>query len=204
MMPFWLMRPWLLARNFRPGARRIELERLERTEDPERFVWEVLPSAARTFAPCILLLPRQLARTTAVAYLYCRMLDTYEDLIPDPQVRVQALENFAARFEEGPNLTEAPPLVGAAPRDDEDRANALLLRRHARVDQVYRSLPGPFRARIGELVSEMAAEMRWASEVRREQNDVIRSDQLGRYCYGVLGTTIVFSVSCYLQARGRG
>ena len=47
-------------------------------EDPEEFVWAILPHAARTFAPSILLLPEDAARAAAVGYLYARMLDSYE------------------------------------------------------------------------------------------------------------------------------
>ena len=41
------------------------------------------------------------ARAAAVAYLYCRMLDTYEDLIGDPATSISELFRFAARFDSG-------------------------------------------------------------------------------------------------------
>ena len=71
------MRGLTVDRN-RPDFAALGAER-----DPERFLWKVLPHAARSFAASIVVLPRDQAMASAVAYLYCRMLDTYEDLIDD-------------------------------------------------------------------------------------------------------------------------
>ena len=57
LLPFVLRRPVLLLRDLLMDRRRPDLERLAMIQEPERFVWEILPHAARTFSACIILLP---------------------------------------------------------------------------------------------------------------------------------------------------
>ena len=66
-LPFALRRPWLLGRGARADRDRPDLDRLAAIDDPMRFVWAILPHAARTFATSILMLPAAQARTAAVA-----------------------------------------------------------------------------------------------------------------------------------------
>ncbi|MFQ5742168.1 MAG: squalene/phytoene synthase family protein [Acidobacteriota bacterium] len=97
-VPFALRRPFLLARDVMVDRDRPDLRRLSDISDPEHFVWAILPHAARTFSACIALLPGRAARVAAVAYLYCRMLDTYEDLLEAASEREEALRSFGERF----------------------------------------------------------------------------------------------------------
>ena len=134
-IPFALRRPWLLVRGTLTDRHRPDLRGLAAIEDPEQFVWAVLPHAARSFATSILMLPAAQARAAAVGYLYCRMLDTYEDLSEPGQAAV-ALAAFSARMED---LTEPPPSPDLC-RDDRDRAHVLLVERCHLVDRVFESL----------------------------------------------------------------
>ena len=86
-LPFALRRPWLLVRDLVVDRGDPDLEALGRLTDPERFLWAILPHAARTFSASIAMLPARSAKASAVAYLYCRMLDTYEDLVPQVAAR---------------------------------------------------------------------------------------------------------------------
>ena len=115
-----------------------------RIDDPEAFVWAILPHAARTFSACIALLPARSALPAAVAYLYCRMLDTYEDLVPDRREREASLRAFANRFADQSSanpggLPPAPAIGEASDRDERDRAHLLLVRRASQVDRVFLS-----------------------------------------------------------------
>ena len=56
-VPFALRRPWLLVRDLIVDRKDPALDRLRAIEDPESFVWSVLPHAARTFSASIALLP---------------------------------------------------------------------------------------------------------------------------------------------------
>ena len=68
--------------NLLANRRKPPLAKLKEIKDPEQFFWHILPHAARTFSLVIVFLPPRMRRALALAYLYCRMLDTYEDLLP--------------------------------------------------------------------------------------------------------------------------
>ena len=63
-LPFALRRPWLLTRDLLRSRARPDVAGLESIDDPETFVWTILPHAARTFTACIMLLPAESARVT--------------------------------------------------------------------------------------------------------------------------------------------
>jgi len=196
--PFWLRCPALIVRDLIVSRERPDLARLGAIADPEAFVWAILPHAARTFAACIALLPARSALPAAVAYLYCRMLDTYEDLVADPETRDAALATFAARLRDGGDsqaLAAAPGIVTDLDRDDRDRAHLLLVRRAALVDAVFLSFDAETRRVVSDLVGDMADGMRWSSAVFHAQGGVLTSEaQLVRYCRNVLGNPVVFGV----------
>ncbi len=161
------------------------------------FVWAVLPHAARTFATSILMLPAAKARTAAVAYLYCRMLDTYEDLA-DPVDREASLEAFAARM----TTLEPPPRIppGAA-RDGRDRVHLLLIERCGLVDRAFASLPSTHRAETVALVQAMAIGMVWSSQRFQQQGGVLSdTQQLARYCHHVIGEPALFTIRLVVEA----
>src|SRR3954467_8673473 len=122
-----LRRTLLIARNLLANRERPDLEALSRIDDPERFVWEILPHAARTFSAAIAMLPRRAALPAAGAYLYCRMLDTYGALVPDRHEREAQLVAFGARFRADGTLAPAPVIRTAADRDLRDKSHLLLV-----------------------------------------------------------------------------
>jgi len=207
MSPALALGPKLLLQGLAADRRRPDLAALAAERRPERFLWRVLPHAARSFAASIVVLPREQARAAAVAYLYCRMLDTYEDLLPVAGERPGELRRFAARF--GADELSAPtPIDDALARDDRDRLHLLLVERCGLVDAVYRTLEPAVRERIGELVRSMAAGMAWSSEVFAGQGGVLADEeQLARYCRNVIGWPAVFVIElvgggpCPAQAR---
>lgn len=192
-VPFALRRPALLLRDLLVDRRRPDLAALEHLADPEAFLWAILPHAARSFSACIVLLPAPAARAAAVAYLYCRILDTYEDLSPGPAQAQAALAAFARRFDAPPPLPAAPPLPAPASADARDLAHLLLVRRCAAVDAVHATLPREVAALIARLVSAMAAGMAEASAALAAQGGALADDeQLLRYCRAVLGQPVLF------------
>jgi phytoene/squalene synthetase len=204
--PFVFRRPWLLLRDLLVDREEPDLASLAGETEPERFVWRILPHAARTFSACIALLPSRAALPAAVAYLYCRTLDTYEDLLTDPVEKDAALAAFAARLDvESPKLEPAPPIDGAAARDARDRSHVLLVRRHDAVDAVFVTLPADIRALIVDLVRDMAEGMRWSSRIFEEEGGVLRSEEdVLLYCRHVIGNPVVFTVRLirYLKLGG--
>jgi phytoene/squalene synthetase len=174
------------------NRQRPDLPSLAREKRPERFVWRVLPHAARSFAASIVVLPPEEARAAAVAYLYCRMLDTYEDLFPDPDARAVELERFGNRFDSAP-LPAPTPIPDELARDDRDRVHLLLVARCKHVDAVYATLAPGVQERIAELVRSMAAGMVWSTETFARQGGVLADEeQLSLYCRNVIGHPAVF------------
>lgn len=191
---FAARRPWLLARGALANRDAPNLERLRSIEDPERFLWAILPHAARTLAASVILLPARWARSAAVAYLYCRILDSYEDLHPDHVAKREVLAAIAARSA-GPPLTTAPPLPEAMARDRRDRAHLLLVERRPLIDRVFLSLPPADQANVAELVSSMAAGMLWAADAFENQGGVLETEeQVARYCHHVIGEPVLFAL----------
>jgi phytoene/squalene synthetase len=173
---------------------RPDLQALARESDPDRFLWQVLPHAARSFAASIVVLPEEQARAAAVAYLYCRMLDTYEDLIPDPTVCAAGLERFAGRFE--CDLPSAPDRLDATlARDERDLVYLLLIDRCHLIDEVFATLSEHSRIQIAELVRSMAGGMVWSTDAFHRQGGVLEDqDQLARYCRNVIGYPALFTL----------
>jgi len=105
--PALARRPQLLLQGVTANRRSPDLDALAAETRPERFVWRILPHAARSFAASIVVLPREQARAAAVAYLYCRMLDTYEDLHPDAAARPDETGMSSSRITRSPSVSFA-------------------------------------------------------------------------------------------------
>lgn len=167
-------------------------------------MWAILPHAARTFSACIAMLPARSALPAAVAYLYCRMLDTYEDLVPSSTERDASLRSFAARLaaDQG-SLAQAPAIADATDRDERDKAHLLLVRRAHLVDRVFLAFDEPTRAVVRDLVRDMANGMRWSSATFETQGGVLTGEaQLAQYCRHVLGNPVVFGVRLLRLSHG--
>ena len=210
MTAFALRRPFLILRDLVTSRERPDLERLSRVSDPEGFVWAILPHAARTFSACIAMMPARAALPSAVAYLYCRMLDTYEDLVPDRATREASLRAFAARLTAADGrpasqrLQPAPPILSAADRDDRDRAHLLLVRRAELVDAVFLTFDEETRSVVRDLVRDMAEGMCWSSSTFAAQGGTLNSEaQLSDYCRHVLGNPAVFGIRMLKLEHGR-
>ena len=198
MRPALALGPMLLVRGLSVNRRRPDLDALAADQDPEQFVWRVLPHVARSFATSISVLPSDQARAAAVAYLYCRMLDTYEDLIPDAETSIAELARFAARFDsEGlGGLEPATELPDELARDVRDRIYVLLISRCSYVDALYEQLPPEVRSQIRELVQSMAAGMSWSREAFERQGGVLIDEgQVSAYCHHVMGHPAIFALN---------
>lgn len=189
ILPFFVRRGWLMTTQWLTNRDRPDLERLRSVEDPERFLWAILPHAARTFGSCILLLPRDKAYAAAVGYLYCRTLDTYEDLAADPGPLLQA---FGNRFDARP-LPPPPHLVDPQVQDIRDCAHLVLVECLDRVDAVFARLAKPHQESIARCVSDMANGM--------QQRNADGSGDVLAYCRAVIGHPVIFALELLLERR---
>ena len=204
-VPFALRRPWMITRDLFQSRAHPDIAGLRAIGDAESFVWRILPHAARTFTASITLLPADSARAMAVAYLYCRMLDTYEDLLPDPAEREHALQAFGGRFGTvvGVPPAPAPRIARSRARDARDQTHVVLVNRCRLVDEVFASLQPVVRRHTADLVDSMAAGMIWSSRAFRDQGGVLTdAAQLSRYCRTVIGLPFLFAVRLHLLRSG--
>ena len=170
------------------------LAELARIDDGTEFVWAILPHAARSFSVSILLLSQQKATEAAVAYLYARMLDTYEDLSDSYEMSRRSLTAFADRFQGSP-MPPAPPAPTPWSPTGPERSHLLLIQRCHLVDQVFAQLPSRGQRRIANLITEMASEMTSFSKLFEEQGGVLdRRQQVLDYCRGVIGLPALYAI----------
>jgi phytoene/squalene synthetase len=180
--------------NLFANRRQPPYSKLSAIKDPERFLWRILPHAARTFSFSIIFLPRRMRKTLAVAYLYCRMLDTYEDLLPGVDAKEKALQRFIRRLTAGSPPAPAPTLDPSLTADARERTHLLLVNRADLIDRIFIQLTDSHQQAICRLVKRMGEGMIWSSRVFADQNGVLKSPgQLSRYCWHVLGTPILFA-----------
>ncbi|MEA1902999.1 MAG: squalene/phytoene synthase family protein [Actinomycetota bacterium] len=197
-IPFSIRRIWLLIRGTLVDRDRPHFGRLGSIEDPDTFVWAILPHAARSFAPSILLLPEDEARASAVGYLYARMLDTYEDLSSTPTEARDALDAFAKRFD---TAMPGPAPIAPAPDDPDarDLTHLLLIDRHHLVDEVFFELEDDTRERVGRLIRDMATGMIEFSGIFEAQGGVLEDEQqVLDYCHRVIGLPALFVMETLL------
>ena len=184
-----------IARNLLANRRHPPLAKLAKIENPRRFLWSILPSVARSFSFCIAFLPNRMALSLAVAYAYCRMLDTYEDVVTQPSERIRRLRAFIDRFPDSDQMPgPAPSLETELGGDPTEDSHVLLVGRSALVDSLYCELPSDHCAAIRRLVRRMGEGMIWATETFMRQGGSLRSsEQLSRYCSSVLGNPVLFA-----------
>ncbi len=189
--------------NLWSNRKKPPLTKLRAIEDPEQFLWQILPHAARTFSFVIVFLPPRMRRGLALAYLYCRMLDTYEDLLPTLPEKESALQRFIDRFDGSGKLKPAPSLDLHLTTDPKESTHVLLVNRAASIDAHFDRLVKPQQAAIRRLVRRMGEGMIWASRVFADQRGVLKTPgQLSRYCWYVLGTPMLFADEMVRLDRG--
>jgi phytoene/squalene synthetase len=197
-IPFPIRRIWLLAKGVFVDRDNPRLAKLRAIQEPEEFVWAILPHTARSFAPSILLLPEKQARATAVAYLYARMIDNCEDLSATPEEARESLAAFADRFDT-PIPGTAPSTPSPTSPDSRDQVHLLLSDQYSLVDDVYLELDAETRARVKRLVKEMAAGMIEFSHVFEIQGGALADErQVLDYCHRVMGLPAVFAMETLL------
>lgn len=194
-----MQRPWLIIRGTLLNRDRPDLAGLRAITDAQEFIWAVLPHAARSFATSILVLPHREAQAAAIAYLQCRILDTYEDLHPDVAHRPAVLRRAGARWQNG---VAAPPeqIAGDLAADDRDRVHLLLIEKMDLIDAAFAKLPAAERASIAELVGNMAEGMAWAAEAFSAQGGLlVDHEQRATYCHHVIGEPALYAMRSLLH-----
>lgn len=151
------------------------------------FCRDALPRVSRTFALGIRLLPAELSRAVAIAYLICRIADTAED---HPALSVEDRRALLAEVDR----------AMADPGSDFDGIHTVtwpndhhlgdLMRNADRVLREFRRLPAPDQAAVAPWVQEMVRGM--AQSLRPSHDGPVPLLQtvaeLRQYCWYVAGT----------------
>jgi farnesyl-diphosphate farnesyltransferase len=175
-----------------------------------QFTKEILPCVSRTFDLAIKFLPRRLGRPVGLAYLLCRIADTYEDSsILSPGLKRARLIEYADLLENPDfnNRTLIGELESAFPNSSGDPQGEMVDARdpnHTLVNNIGQvllavdSMPASFKRHIFPRVREMALGMAHytASDAGLIDPSVSRSNVVflkdeedwDRYCYYVAGT----------------
>jgi phytoene/squalene synthetase len=123
------------------------------------------------------------------------MLDTYEDMVPDMEQRIGALQWFAERFSTG-SVTGPAPAVEVSAANQRQEVDRLLVERRELVDRLYATLPESDQARIAGMVTAMATSMQGWTETFARQDGVLETEQqLSQYCDDVIGEPARFAIS---------
>ncbi len=185
-------RAFRALRNLVADRNRPPVSELLAETDSEKFLWRALPHAARTFSLAIALLPDPLGTSVGTAYLFCRALDTVEDLATSPDSRDEAMAAVVA-LADGAKVEI--PLPEATVQDSRDLGHLAVLRRFDLLLALRDSLSLDSRRRLSELVTHMAKGMREAALAKDVSGGLLRSDQRPGYCAAVLGAPLRFAES---------
>jgi phytoene/squalene synthetase len=167
--------------------------------DPEAFLWRALPHAARTFSLAIALLRDPLGRSVGTAYLFCRALDTAEDLAADPASREAAIRAVVALASGSGNSV---PIPEAIVQDARDLGHLAVLRRPDLLSALRASMSAGTRERLASLVSEMAEGMIAAAREKDASGGLLSTSSRPGYCDAVLGAPLRFAESEHRASLG--
>lgn len=174
----------------------------------EQFTREILPQVSRTFDLAIKFLPNKLSRPVGLAYLLCRVADTFEDsAILAPSVRKQMLSKYsdllanpgcydrALLNELSDSFGHSGNMAGQFAQTSSPPDHLPSLKLVANLDLVLAAadtMPDTFRSHIFPRVQEMADGMAryttLASGNDQEINFLQDENDWDNYCYFVAGT----------------
>lgn len=175
------------------------VDALLRETDPDAFLWRALPHAARTFSLAIALLKEPLGSSVGTAYLFCRALDTAEDLATDPVAREASLR-AVERLATGERVDV--PIPESIVQDVRDLGHLAVLRRSDLLAALRERMAPSSRPRLAALVSEMAAGMLAASREKDASGGLLSTASRPAYCDAVLGAPLRFAESEHRASIG--
>jgi len=174
----------------------------------EQFTREILPQVSRTFDLAIRFLPSKLSRPVGLAYLLCRIADTFEDsAVMKPSVRREMLNKYSnlldspgaydlslmSELQDSFDLISGEDNISASTSSFPDHRPSLkLVKNIDLVLTVADSMPDTFRSHIFPRVREMSEGMAryttLASGTDSDINFLKDENDWDNYCYIVAGT----------------
>lgn len=166
--------------------------------DDKEFIYAILPYVARTFALSIVVLPDKISIPAALGYCYCRILDTFEDMIFLPKMREKAISLMPKILKKLMNnkkvninniLKYEKYLVKTKKKDE---MYCLLVQEIERINNVFLEQDPIIQKMIYNLVKKMAKGMNDCTGKFKEKNDNITKNHIKKYCKSVLGYPLLF------------
>jgi phytoene/squalene synthetase len=189
---------------------KFSIENLESVKGNEDFIYAILPYVARSFSLSIVVLPDKLSMPTALGYCYCRILDTFEDMLIDPTMRETALRLLPRIIK---NLIKSQDCSADVKQifnyekylvktKKKDETYCLLVREINRINQVLCQQDHAVKDLIYRLVKKMSKGMIKNTGDYKEKKENITDKKIHKYCKSVLGYPLIFI--CQLLQWNRG
>jgi phytoene/squalene synthetase len=186
------------------------IEKLEGVKGNEEFIYAILPYVARSFSLSIVVLPDKLSIPAALGYCYCRILDTFEDMLIDPMMRETALrllpriikkliknQDCSADVKQIFNYEKY--LVKTKKKDE---TYCLLVREINRINQVLCQQDHAVKDLIYRLVKKMSKGMIKNTGDYKEKKENITDKKIHKYCKSVLGYPLIFMCQLLQWSKG--
>ena len=171
---------------------------IRRIEDDREYVFSILPYVARSFSLSMMVLPEKLLMPSALGYCYCRILDTFEDMLSDPYMRVKALKLLPKQLKKlnrGKKIDNhyisniCQKLVCSK---EKDKAYCLLVEQIERLHRLFMVQDPNVQLILLKLVQKMSKGMCRFSTLFKEDDTSISKKDIKSYCKSVLGYPLIF------------
>jgi len=187
-----------------------DIQQLEKIKEDDIFIYEILPYVARAFALSIVVLPDQLSIPAALGYCYCRILDTFEDMLVDPVMRRSALQittRLLKKIIRGKNCNAELRKISMyetvlVKTKKKDETYCLLVREIHRINRVFSNQDDAVKKMIYVLVKKMSKGMIKNTGDYKENNENISDKKIRQYCKSVLGYPLLYICQLFQWYNG--
>lgn len=175
-----------------------DINEIKNIHDNKDFIYAILPYVARSFALSIVVIPDKISIPAALGYCYCRILDTFEDMVFLPKMREKAISSIPKILKKIMNnkkvninsiLKYEKYLVKTKKKDE---MYCLLVHEIKRINDVFLEQEPIIQKMIYNLVKKMAKGMNENTGKFKEKNDNISKNDIKKYCKSVLGYPLLF------------
>ena len=191
---------WLVLNCIFKNRHDFNIGDLESIRDNHDFIYAMLPYVARAFSLSIVVLPEKLCVPAALGYCYCRILDTFEDMLPDPTMRSDALRavpRLLRKIIKGDNYVADAQMLSRCEQQlvqtkRKDAAYCLLVREIYRINQVFGQQDFAVKHLVYRLVKKMSRGMVKNTADYKEKTEKITDKKIEDYCKSVIGYPLMF------------
>ena len=187
---------------------KFNIQELKDIQEDEDYILDILPFVARSFSLSIMVLPKQLILPAAIGYCYCRILDTFEDMIPDEKERINALIHLPKLLS---SLIDKKPIESQIAEyhkllvcsKEKDHVYCLLVEEIERIHRLFMTQQRNVQLLIIRLIDKMSKGMCNFATLFKEDEKQISEKAIRQYCKSVLGYPLIFICQLMNWYRGK-